>query len=125
MFWRVLADTVVIVHFSFILFVILGGLLALRWPKAVWAHLPVLMYGILIEFIGWTCFLTPLENYFRRQAGQAGYPETFTEHYILPLIYPGGLTKTLTTTLGIALILFNLLVYGWVIARTRRRKHAA
>ena len=83
-----LADLVVVLHFLFVLFVVFGGLLALRWPKVVYLHLPVAIYGVLIEFVGWECPLTPLEKELRENAGQAGYEGGFVEHYILPVLYP-------------------------------------
>ncbi|MDQ2669395.1 MAG: DUF2784 domain-containing protein, partial [Gemmatimonadota bacterium] len=91
MIWRVLADLVVGLHLAFVVFVVLGGLLVLRWPRLALVHLPVAVYGALIEWIGWVCPLTPLENMLRREAGGAGYEGGFVEHYIVPLLYPGQL----------------------------------
>ncbi len=119
MLYRILADVVLVVHFGFILFVIFGGLLALKWPKAAWAHLPCFLWGASIITVGWVCPLTPLEHQLRRAAGQAGYEGGFIEHYILPLIYPGELTQTVQFVLGGALMTFNILVYTWVVARHR------
>jgi hypothetical protein len=115
----ILADFVVLVHFAFVLFVILGGLLVLRWPKLVYLHLPAALWGIWIEFSGRICPLTPLENALRRQAGEAGYSGGFIEHYILPVLYPSGLTRTTQLVLGLIVMLVNLVIYGYLIRRKR------
>jgi hypothetical protein len=107
-----LAEAVVLLHFGFVLFVIFGGLLALRWRRAVWLHLPAAAWGALIEFTGWICPLTPLEHWLRRQGGQAAYQGGFVEHYILPVLYPHGLTRTIQLILGLLVVGINLLVYS-------------
>jgi hypothetical protein len=106
-------------HMGFILFVVLGGLLTFRWPRAAWFHLPAAFWGAVIELFGWVCPLTPLENRLRAAAGDAGYAGGFIEHYVLPVIYPIGLTRRTQVLLGVAVIVFNLAVYG--IAGLRRR----
>ena len=122
MIWRLLADTVLAIHFAFIVLVIFGGLLAVwRWRLA-WLHLPALGWGIWIQFTGRICPLTPLENRLRGLGGEAGYSGGFIEHYLLSLIYPDGLTRSLQLALGIGLIACNLLIYTW--AWWRRRRHA-
>jgi uncharacterized membrane protein YhhN len=93
MLYRWLADLVVVLHFGFVLFVVGGGLLALRWPRLARVHLPTAVWGVLIEFGGWLCPLTPLENWLRRRSGGAGYAGGFVEHYVLPVLYPSGLTR--------------------------------
>jgi hypothetical protein len=113
-----LADLVVVAHFLFVLFVIFGGLLVLRWPKVAYVHLPVAVYGVLIEFIGWVCPLTPLEKRLRESAGQQGYEGGFVEHYILPVLYPSGMTRGVQLVLGALVIGINLAIY-LVIARKR------
>ncbi|SOY53140.1 conserved hypothetical protein; putative membrane protein [Cupriavidus taiwanensis] len=115
-----LADLVVIAHALFIVFVVAGGLLVLRWPRAAWVHLPAAVWGVLIEWAGWICPLTPLENTLRRAAGQAGYGGGFVERYLLPLIYPAGLTPAVQLWLGLAVLVVNVAVYAlwW-----RRRRH--
>lgn len=119
---RLLADAVMVIHFVFILLVIFGGLLAVwRWRLA-WLHLPALAWGIWIQFTGRICPLTPLENRLRAMGGEAGYDGGFIDHYLLSLIYPDGLTRSLQLGLGIALVVFNALVYAW--AWWRRRQHA-
>jgi hypothetical protein len=107
-----LAEAVVLLHFGFVLFVIFGGLLALRWRRAAWLHLPAAAWGALIEFTGWICPLTPLEHWLRRQGGQAAYQGGFVEHYILPVLYPHGLTRTIQLILGLLVVGINLLVYS-------------
>jgi hypothetical protein len=114
-----LADLVVVIHFSFVLFVILGGLLVLRWPRLAYLHLPAATWGVLIEFAGWVCPLTPLEQSLRLKAGEQGYSGSFIEHYVLPLLYPSALTRTIQVALGIIVIAVNLGIYGYLI-RSRR-----
>lgn len=113
------ADLIVLLHFGFILLVVFGGLLALRWNKLIWLHLPVALWGVLIEFSGWVCPLTPLENRLRHLAGEAGYHAGFIEEYLLPLIYPAELTRELQMMLGAGVLLINLLIYGYVIFKRR------
>lgn len=113
----VLADLVVLLHLAFILFVMLGGLLVLRRRRLMWLHLPVVAWGAAIEFVGWVCPLTPLENHLRAAAGEAGYSGGFVEHYLIPLIYPEGLTRELQWLLGALVLLVNALVY-WRVLRS-------
>jgi len=122
MIYRTAADLVLLLHLCFVLFVILGGVLALRWPKLVRAHVPVALYGALIEFAGFVCPLTPLENALRHRGGEAGYHGGFIDHYITATIYPEGLTRRIQFVLGTAVLLLNGVVYliWW-----RRRRRAA
>ena len=115
------ADLLVLLHFSFILFVVLGGALVLRWPKLIWLHLPAALWGILIEFSGWICPLTPLENRLRRLAGEEGYPGGFIDEYLLPLIYPDELTRELQIIIGCVVILINLAFYGIILCKRSKR----
>jgi hypothetical protein len=119
--FRILADLVVGLHFLFVLFVILGGLLALRWRWIPWLHLPAALWGALIEFGGWICPLTPLEKTLRARAGDAGYVGGFIDHYLIPVLYPGALTRNFQFVLGAAVIVINLLVYGWLKRRSWKR----
>jgi hypothetical protein len=122
MSYRLLADALLVLHFSFIALVVFGGLFAVwRWRLA-WLHLPALTWGIWIQFTGGICPLTPLENRLRRLGGEAGYSGSFIEHYLLSLIYPDGLTPDGQLGLGLGLIGFNALVYAW--AWWRKRRHA-
>ncbi|EYS97536.1 membrane protein [Cupriavidus sp. SK-4] len=118
-----LADLVVIVHGLFILFVVAGGLLVLRWPRVAWLHLPAAVWGVLIEWSGWICPLTPLENMLRRAAGQAGYSGGFVERYLLPLIYPAGLTPAVQLWLGLVVLVVNVAVYALWWRRRRAARH--
>ena len=117
MAYRVLADLVVGMHALFVAFVVLGGLLALRWPWIAAAHLPAAVWGALIELRGWVCPLTPLEQSLRAAAGDAGYQGGFIEHYLLPVLYPAGLTRDVQLTLGSLVIAVNLVIYGIVLRR--------
>lgn len=114
------ADLALLLHLGFILFVATGGLLALRWPRLTLAHLPAALWGASIELGGWICPLTPLENSLRRSAGETGYAGGFIEHYLVPLIYPPGLTREMQIGLGIAVLAVNALTYGILIVRHRR-----
>lgn len=120
MIYRIAADALVALHFLFVLFVIFGGLLALRWPRAAWIHLPAAAWGALIEFTGWICPLTPLENSLRRLGGEEAYGGGFIGHYITPVLYPVGLDSGKQFLLGALLVAFNLVVYGWAVVRRRR-----
>ena len=121
MLWRMAADALVLVHLGFILFVLLGGLLLLRWPRLIWLHMPAVAWGIVVECLHLGCPLTPWENQLRRAAGQAGYDGGFIEHYLIPLIYPAGLTPKLQLWLGAIVVLVNLSVYAWLIWRWRNK----
>lgn len=115
--FRLLADMVVLLHAAFVLFVILGGLAALRRPRLAWIHLPAAAWGALIEMAGWVCPLTPLENALRHMGGQTGYGEGFIEHYVVPILYPPGLTRSTQIGMGIAVVILNASVYAWVLTR--------
>jgi hypothetical protein len=119
MLWRFLADLTVICHAGFVLFVVLGGLLALRWPRAVWFHLPAALWGAGIEFVHGVCPLTPLENYLRRLGGESGYAGGFVEHYLHPVLYPAGLTQGSQLVLGGFVVVLNVVVYAMVWRRFR------
>ncbi|CAN5629569.1 DUF2784 domain-containing protein [soil metagenome] len=121
MMYRALADATMLVHFAFVAFVVLGGLLALRWRKAMWLHVPAAMWGVLIELRGWTCPLTPLENHFRRRGGEAGYSGGFVERYLEPVIYPPGLSESTQLVLAAVVVLVNAVVYSLVYRRYARR----
>ena len=105
------ADIIVLLHFAFILFVSAGGLLVLRWPRLAWLHLPCVAWGVLIETTGCICPLTPMEMRFRLAAGDPGYSGDFIDRYLRPVIYPSGLTRGVQIGLGLALLLFNAIIY--------------
>jgi hypothetical protein len=119
MAYSLLADLVLAVHLGFVLFVVLGGLLALRRPRAAWVHVPAALWGAWIELAGGICPLTPLENELRRRAGEGGYTGGFVEHYLVPIVYPAGLTRTTQLLLGVLVILVNAAVYGVVLRQWR------
>ena len=121
MFSRFAADIVVLVHLAFILFVAAGGLLVLRWPRLAWMHVPAIIWGALIEFAGWICPLTPLENRLRAAAGEAAYAGGFIDRYIMPIVYPAGLTRGMQLGLGVAVIGVNLVIYGRLALRIYQR----
>jgi Protein of Unknown function (DUF2784) len=120
--YRLLADTVVVIHFGFVLFVVLGGLLVLRWKRAAWVHLPCAAWGALIEFGGWICPLTPLEQNLRALGREPGYAGGFVEHYIVSLMYPAGLTRWMQVLIGLFVIAVNAFVYWRAFGRHRRRE---
>ena len=122
MIFRWLADGVVVVHAAFVIFVVAGGFLALRWRRLVWLHAPAAVWGVLIEFAGWICPLTPLENAFRALAGEAGYAGGFIEHYLLRALYPSGLTPAYQWILGSAALAVNIAAYALIIRQNRRRR---
>ncbi len=119
MIYLFLANSILTIHLLFIIFVVFGGLLVfyLRW--IVWLHIPAFLWGALIEFSGWICPLTPLENHFRRLAGQGGYDSGFIQNYLLKIIYPDGLTPQIQIFLGFGVLIINLFVYGVYIKKKR------
>ena len=116
---RIIADCLVLIHLVFICFVVLGGLLVMRWKWVSLFHLPAVAWGALIEFQGWICPLTPLEHHFRHLAGQSGYSGGFLEHYLIPLIYPSGLTRPIQMAIGAFVIIMNMIIYGHWLYRTK------
>lgn len=119
--FRLAAAAVVLVHLLFVAFVVLGGLLALRWPRLTWLHLPAAAWGVLIEYAGWVCPLTPLENALRERAGLATYSGDFIGAHVLPLLYPEQLTRTTQLWLGTFALVINGVVYWRVIRSWLRR----
>ena len=111
MLYRALADLVLLLHLGFILFAVLGGLLVLRRPWLAWFHLPVVIWAVLIEFVGWICPLTPLESRLRQASGGTGYESAFIEHYVTRIIYPSGLTPGIQWALGLLVVAINLGIY--------------
>jgi hypothetical protein len=117
--YRLAADLVVLVHCLFVLFVVLGGVLVLRYPRVAWFHVPAAIWGIGIEWLGGICPLTPLENHLRALGGQAGYHGGFIEHYLLPMLYPSGLTRTMQLALGLLVLLVNAVIYIRLVSRRK------
>jgi hypothetical protein len=122
--YRLLADLVLIFHAGFVLFVVLGGLLTLRWPRMAWVHLPVVLWGAGIEFVGGICPLTPLENHWRRLAGEQGYSGGFVDHYVIAFLYPDGLTRTHQIIVGLFVLALNVAIYAWALRRRRAQQRS-
>ncbi len=120
--YQILADAVLIAHLLFIAFVIGGGLLTLRWPRVAWIHLPAAAWGALIEILGLTCPLTPLENYFLERAGKIPYHGSFIAHYLHLVIYPPGLNFRIQYLLGGGVIVLNAVIYAVVMIRARQQQ---
>jgi hypothetical protein len=119
------ADILVVLHLAFVLFALLGGLLVYRWPRWAWLHVPAFAWGAVIEFNGWICPLTPLEQRFRAAAGEGGYSGGFVEHYLLPMLYPEGLTREIQLGLGLLVLGVNAVVYGAWLWRMRRKRETS
>ncbi len=119
--YRILADLIVVLHLAFVIFAVLGGLMALRWRRVIYGHIPAALWAVLLEFSGWACPLTPLENALRVKGGEAGYEVSFIEYYLLPLLYPAGLTRDTQIVLGAIALAVNLGIYWHISARRRRR----
>jgi hypothetical protein len=117
--YRALADLVLLFHLAFVVFVVLGGLLVLRRPRLAWLHLPCAAWGVLIEFAGWVCPLTPWEVSLRLRSGEAGYAGGFIAHYVTRALYPAGLTRGVQVLLGAVALLLNVAVYALVVTRRR------
>ncbi len=124
MVYQLAADAVVFLHLVFILFVVLGGVLVLRWRWLMILHLPAVTWGAVVELLHLYCPLTPLENALRERAGAQGYRGDFVEHYLVPLIYPSGLTPQIQVWLGVTVVLINLGGYGALAIRGWRRRKA-
>lgn len=117
---RVLAELVLLAHFAFVLFAVFGGLLVLKSRRWAWIHVPAVVWASIVNLASWTCPLTPVEQSFRNAAGQAGYTGGFIEHYIGPIVYPGGMPRRLELVAAFSVVAWNLLVYGMVLMRRRR-----
>jgi len=121
MLYRLLADILVLLHLAFVAFVVAGGLLLVRWPRLGLIHLPVAVWGALVELGGWVCPVTPLEVSLRHAAGETGYAGGFLDHYVRLVLYPPGLTRGVQVALGVAAAALNVAVYLWVWRRRRAR----
>jgi len=115
--YRALADAVVLTHLAFVLFVVLGGILVLRWPRVAWLHLPAASWGVVVEWANWGCPLTPLENWLHARAGDASYAGGFVDRYLVPLLYPATLTRAVQLALGAVVLVANVCVYTRLFAR--------
>ena len=116
-----LTDFVVVVHALFIIFVLSGGLIVLKWHQVMWIHIPCALWGAAIEFFGWVCPLTYLEIYLREIGNANSYENSFIQHYLLPVIYPSGLTTDIQFLLGVIVIVINLIIY-FIVWRHRCEK---
>lgn len=114
-----IANFLLVIHLLFILFVLMGGLLVLKWPRLAWVHLPAALWGAVVEAMGWVCPLTPLENRYRVLAGQEGYSEDFVAHYLLPLIYPADLGGDLQVALAGLVVMINTVIYLFIFSQAR------
>jgi hypothetical protein len=119
--YQLLANSVVVVHALFVLFVVLGGILVLRWPWLAWLHIPAALWGAGIEFMGGICPLTPLENHWRALAGEQGYAGGFVDQYITAALYPAGLTRDAQIVLGTTVLLLNVVVYAYALYKRKPR----
>ncbi len=117
MLFPFLADAVVIIHLWFVTFALLGGFLMIWWNRIAWIHIPAVLWAATVELMGWTCPLTPLENWLRTKGGLPGYGSSFVEEYIVPLLYPGGLTRRTQLILGAAVLAVNLGIYSWIYSK--------
>jgi len=118
--YSLLADLVVVIHFLFILFVIFGGLFVIRKKNWAWLHIPAALWGAIVEFTGWICPLTPVENWLRLQGGGPAYTSGFIERYVVSIVYPSFLTHFQQIFLGLAVIIINGAIYGWIIWKQRK-----
>jgi hypothetical protein len=116
-----LAAIVVVIHLLFIAFVAIGALLALKWPRVIYVHLPAVIWGMYVEFTHATCPLTPLENYFREQAGKERYTIDFIDYYLIPIVYPKGLTPDKQWILGFLIVIANVVTYTIIYRRSKTR----
>ena len=119
---RLMADLIVVLHFAFIAFAIGGGLLVLRWRRLIYLHLPAVAWAALVELMHWHCPLTHLENYFIGRYGAKGYEGGFLDHYLIPIIYPDGLTPAIQVGIGLFVLAVNGAVYGFVVAQALSRR---
>jgi hypothetical protein len=122
MTYRIAADLVLATHLIFIVFVVLGGLLALRYQWIILVHIPAAIWGAFVEINGRICPLTTWENQLRQSAGDSGYADSFVEHYLLPVIYPAGLTRSTQIWIAGLVIVVNVVIYGWLVYRLKRSR---
>ena len=121
MFYILAANAIVLLHLGYVIFVVAGGLLVFRWPWIALLHLPAVVWGVLLELNGWLCPLTPLELWLREMGGEAGYSGGFIEHYILPVLYPDELNRTMQIVIGCFVITINIALYGRLLWRLEKR----
>ena len=120
MFYRLAAEGVLLLHLGFIVFAVLGAAIAVRWRWLITIHVPTAVWALFVELTGRVCPLTYVENYLRIKAGQSGYTESFIEHYLLPLVYPAGLTRGVQFVLAGVVVIVNIAMYGWLFHARRQ-----
>jgi Protein of Unknown function (DUF2784) len=118
--WQFAANAVVLLHLGFIVFVLFGAVLVMRYRWVAWVHIPAFVWGAGVEFLGAICPLTPLEQHLRLLAGDQAYTGGFVEHYILPVMYPAGLTQSVQNWLGLFVVAINIGIYAVVLRRIRQ-----
>ena len=122
MLFRALADAVLALHFAFVLVAVAGAFAVLRWPRLAWVHIPLVIWASLVNLMGWTCPLTPIENSLRHAAGQAGYSGGFLEHYLSLAVYPPFMTDSVPLLIGAAVALWNVAIYALLVSRWKSRR---
>lgn len=118
--YQIAADAIVVIHFIFILFVISGGFLAIRWRWLIWLHIPAASWGVLAISLRWVCPLTPLENSLRRAGGGDSYGSGFIEHYLVPIIYPSGFDDSVFMAMGVGVVILNVIAYSLLFVSARQ-----
>lgn len=121
---RLAAELVLLVHFAFVAFAVFGGFLGILNRSWLWLHAPVVVWSSVVNLAAWTCPITPLEQHFRRQAGEAGYTGGFVQHYIGPLVYPGGMPRRFELVAAISIVAWNSIVYAFVLIAVPLLRHA-
>ncbi len=124
MVYQIFADLVVVIHLGFVIFAVLGAFLALWRRWIIWLHLPAFLWAVWIECTGGICPLTPLENWLRIKGGQGGYEGDFVAAYLLPVLYPAGLTRNVQFIIAMMIIVINVAIYGSIFYK-RSRKHTS
>ena len=118
--YRLAADAMMVAHLLYIIFVVVGGLVALRVRWVLWLHVPAVAWAIYVQYFGRLCPLTNWEKGLRERAGDAGYEGGFIDHYLMPLIYPPDMPAAMPLVLGTAVVVINVAIYGWLIVLARR-----
>ena len=121
-YYQFLADLVVVIHLAFVIFVVIGAMTTIWWRRIIWLHVPAVLWAVWIEITGGICPLTPLENRLRLKAGLVGYPGDFVENYLLPVLYPAGLTRRMQILLGAIVIVINVTIYAYIWNRGKQKK---
>ena len=118
--YELAANFTLIIHFTFICFVVFGVALFFVSKKIIYLHVPALIWGIYIELTHSVCPLTYLENWFLQQANLTTYSEGFIQNYLVPIVYPNNMTEDLQTYFATALIVANMIMYGLIISKSKQ-----